>query len=47
MRLPRFITLVAGIVLVDQFTKMLAGDQLSPALATGMPAGTPCSCGPS
>lgn len=31
MRLPRFITLVAGIVLVDQFTKMLAVDQLSPA----------------
>ena len=31
MRRPRFITLVAGIVLVDQFTKMLAVDQLSPA----------------
>jgi len=31
VRRPRFITLVAGIVLVDQFTKMLAVDQLSPA----------------
>lgn len=31
MRLARFISLVTGIVLVDQFTKMLAVDQLSPA----------------
>ena len=31
MRLPRFITLVVGIVLVDQFTKILAVDHLSPA----------------
>ncbi len=31
MRLPRFLSLVGGIVLVDAFTKMLAVDRLSPA----------------